>query len=266
MRPASRRAALDVALSKGWEPPPAWPAIGSVSLPRSASSLGKSSLFRRAISAPEFGPFVLLVLELAVFCAINPDFLSVLNISNTLTFTVELGLIALAMTLLMTAGEFDLSVGSLFGFSPVLMWTLFNSGVTSLTSLSRSPRGRGADRPRQRAVRDAAQDPLVPGHARHAARRARHGAVRHRRLPATHLERRRPLARQSPGRRFLRRAVPDLRLAVLVRRRGDHSRLRSDPDEIRQLDSGDRGKRGRGAGARRRCRPHSRSRCSSCPR
>jgi len=82
--------------------------------------------------APEFGPFVLLVLELAVFYAINPDFLSILNISNTLTFTVELGLIALATTLLMTAGEFDLSVGSVFGFSPVLMWSLFNGGVTSL--------------------------------------------------------------------------------------------------------------------------------------
>jgi simple sugar transport system permease protein len=82
--------------------------------------------------APEFGPFVLLVLELAIFTAINPDFLSILNISNTLTFTVELGLIALATTLLMTAGEFDLSVGSVFGFSPVLMWSLFNGGVTSL--------------------------------------------------------------------------------------------------------------------------------------
>ncbi len=75
---------------------------------------------------------MLLVIELAVFYAINPDFLSVLNISNTLTFTVELGLIALAMTLLMTAGEFDLSVGSLFGFSPVVMWTLFNAGLTSM--------------------------------------------------------------------------------------------------------------------------------------
>ena len=91
-----------------------------------------SSTLRRIVSAPEFGPFVLLVLELAVFTAINPDFLSVLNISNTLTFTVELGLIALAMTLLMTAGEFDLSVGSLFGFAPVVMWTLFNAGLTSL--------------------------------------------------------------------------------------------------------------------------------------
>ncbi|TIS66371.1 MAG: ABC transporter permease, partial [Mesorhizobium sp.] len=66
------------------------------------------------------------------FWGINPDFLSPQNISNILAFTVELGLIALAMTLLMTSGEFDLSVGSLFGFSPVLMWTLFNGGVTSL--------------------------------------------------------------------------------------------------------------------------------------
>jgi len=84
------------------------------------------------ISAPEFGPFVLLILELAVFAAINPAFLSPLNIGNTLTFTVELGLIALAMTLLMTAGEFDLSVGSVFGFAPVVMWTLYNSGLAPL--------------------------------------------------------------------------------------------------------------------------------------
>ena len=92
----------------------------------------QTSTLRRIISAPEFGPFVLLILEIAVFEAINPAFLSPLNISNTLTFTVELGLIALAMTLLMTAGEFDLSVGSVFGFAPVVMWTLYNAGLTSL--------------------------------------------------------------------------------------------------------------------------------------
>lgn len=92
----------------------------------------QNSLARRLIARPEFGPFVLLVLEFIVFTAINPDFASALNIGNTLAFTVELGLIALAMTLLMTAGEFDLSVGSVFGFAAVTMWTLFNSGATSL--------------------------------------------------------------------------------------------------------------------------------------
>jgi len=84
------------------------------------------------VARPEFGPFVLLVLELIVFTAINPQFISAGNIGNTLTFTVELGLIALPMTLLMTAGEFDLSVGSVFGFSAVVMWTLFNTGALPL--------------------------------------------------------------------------------------------------------------------------------------
>jgi simple sugar transport system permease protein len=41
-------------------------------------------------------------------------------------------MIALGMTMLMTSGEFDLSVGSVFGFAPVVMWTLFNTGTTSL--------------------------------------------------------------------------------------------------------------------------------------
>jgi simple sugar transport system permease protein len=90
------------------------------------------SFLQRFIAKPEFGPLVLLVLELAVFWSLNPSFLSLQNIGNTLAFTVELGLIALAMTLLMTSGEFDLSVGSVFGFSAVLMWTLFNAGLASL--------------------------------------------------------------------------------------------------------------------------------------
>ena len=87
---------------------------------------------RLFIAMPEFGPLVLLVLMLTVFTLINPAFLSLTNIGNALTFTVELGLIALAMTLLMTSGEFDLSVGSVFGFTPVIMWTLFNTETLTL--------------------------------------------------------------------------------------------------------------------------------------
>ena len=90
------------------------------------------SILQRFIARPEFGPFILLVMMIVVFQSINPSFLSLQNISNTLAFTVELGLIALAMTLLMTSGEFDLSVGSVFGFSAVLMWTLFNAEIMPL--------------------------------------------------------------------------------------------------------------------------------------
>jgi simple sugar transport system permease protein len=97
-----------------------------------ATRPARPSLVRAFIAMPEFGPLVLLVVMLIVFTAFNPAFLSLFNIGNALTFTVELGLIALAMTLLMTAGEFDLSVGSVFGFAPVVMWALFNSGTLTL--------------------------------------------------------------------------------------------------------------------------------------
>jgi len=36
------------------------------------------------------------------------------------------------MTLLMTSGEFDLSVGSVFGFAPIVMWTFYNAHIAPL--------------------------------------------------------------------------------------------------------------------------------------
>src|ERR1700740_2023209 len=86
-----------------------------------------TSFFQRFLSRPEFWPFVLLVGGIAVFTARSPAFLSTSNISNLLAFTPELGMITLGMTLLMTAGEFDLSVGSVFGFAPIIMWTFYNT-------------------------------------------------------------------------------------------------------------------------------------------
>ncbi|MFC1961165.1 ABC transporter permease, partial [Chloroflexota bacterium] len=90
------------------------------------------SLLKRLIARPEFGPLVLLIAEIIFFTALNPRFISPANISNMLAFTPELGMIALGMTMLMTSGEFDLSVGSVFGFSAVIMWTVFNAGWASL--------------------------------------------------------------------------------------------------------------------------------------
>jgi simple sugar transport system permease protein len=94
--------------------------------------LGIKSLLQKVVSQPEFGPFVLLVVEIAAFSSRSPAFLSAGNISNLLAFTPELGMITLGMTLLMTAGEFDLSVGSVFGFAPIIMWTLYNTHVAPL--------------------------------------------------------------------------------------------------------------------------------------
>jgi len=89
-------------------------------------------LLEKLVSKPEFGPLVLLIIEIAVFTAWSPAFVSPGNISNLLAFTPELGMITLGMTLLMTAGEFDLSVGSVFGFAPIIMWTVYNTRTASL--------------------------------------------------------------------------------------------------------------------------------------
>jgi simple sugar transport system permease protein len=94
--------------------------------------LGIKSFLQKVVSQPEFGPFVLLVVEIAAFSMRSPAFLSAGNISNLLAFTPELGMITLGMTLLMTAGEFDLSVGSVFGFAPIVMWTLYNTHIAPL--------------------------------------------------------------------------------------------------------------------------------------
>src|ERR1700746_1559922 len=91
-----------------------------------------TSFFQGFVARSEFGPFVLLVGEIAVFTARSPAFLSTGNISNLLAFTPELGMITLGMTLLMIAGEFDLSVGSVFGFAPIVMWTFYNTHTASL--------------------------------------------------------------------------------------------------------------------------------------
>ena len=89
-------------------------------------------MLEKLVSKPEFGPLVLLIIEIAVFTAWSPAFVSPGNISNLLAFTPELGMITLGMTLLMTAGEFDLSVGSVFGFAPIIMWTVYNTHTASL--------------------------------------------------------------------------------------------------------------------------------------
>ena len=97
-----------------------------------STSTRVTDTLKRALTQPEAGPFGLLVLALIVFSLLSATYLTAGNFSNLLMFTPELGMIALGMTLLMTAGEFDLSVGSVFGFSAVLMWTFINEAGMAL--------------------------------------------------------------------------------------------------------------------------------------
>jgi simple sugar transport system permease protein len=80
--------------------------------------------WRSLTASPQFASLVILLIVLAAFSGVNPNFLSPLNISNMMAFLPELGIMALAMTLLLTAGEFDLSVGAVFALGPVIVMLL----------------------------------------------------------------------------------------------------------------------------------------------
>jgi simple sugar transport system permease protein len=86
-----------------------------------------SGLAERYKTTKELWSLTLLVILSILFYAINPAFLSALNISNFFAYFPELGIMALSMTYLLIAGEFDLSIGALFAFAPVIMFALRNN-------------------------------------------------------------------------------------------------------------------------------------------
>jgi simple sugar transport system permease protein len=83
------------------------------------------------VRTPEFLSLAILAAVIAGFTIGDPRFLSPLNVSNILAYLPELGIIALGMTLLLTAGEFDLSVGAVFSLAPVsIMMLVQNAGMS----------------------------------------------------------------------------------------------------------------------------------------
>jgi ribose transport system permease protein len=75
----------------------------------------------------DYGVAVALVLLCVVFTASTNDFLTSDNIRNLVEQAAEPGLIALGMTVVIIAGEFDLSAGAIFGFGGVIAAVVNNS-------------------------------------------------------------------------------------------------------------------------------------------
>ena len=68
---------------------------------------------------------LVLVLEVALFGALAPNFLTVRNAFEIARLGVELGLLAIAMTPIVVTGGIDLSVGALLGLSAVVLGAAF---------------------------------------------------------------------------------------------------------------------------------------------
>ena len=69
---------------------------------------------------------VLLAIEVAAFGLTTPRFLSVGNAFEVARFSVELGLLAIALTPVIVTGGIDLSVGSMMGLAAVVFGTLWH--------------------------------------------------------------------------------------------------------------------------------------------
>jgi len=106
----------------------------------------KRSAFRRMFGLRDFGVLVAALLVGAFFSAFTPVFLTPYNLFNILRQTAELGIIAMAMTMLIVAGEFDLSVGAIYAVTGVVtgvlasrlgvnIWLAAAAGVASALAL-----------------------------------------------------------------------------------------------------------------------------------
>lgn len=83
----------------------------------------------RKIKMSVIGPIVALVVLIIMGALMNPNFLSAGNISNVLSRSAFIGIIAVGMTFVITAGGLDLSVGSMAAFIAGLMILVMNTAL-----------------------------------------------------------------------------------------------------------------------------------------
>ncbi len=88
--------------------------------------LRQLSLAQRVLARPAAGALIIVVFVWVVFAAIslargNTAFLGVAGTLNYLDVAAQVGILATSVALLMIAGEFDLSIGSIVGFAGIII-------------------------------------------------------------------------------------------------------------------------------------------------
>jgi len=122
---------------------PTHPASGSTEAGRPAGAAAEPTLpvrkigFKRPqkrglallMTRPEAGALLATIIVFVLFALFADKFLTARVLSNVLLLSAELGIVAVGVTLLMIAGDFDLSVGSVFGLSGGIAILSMNAGV-----------------------------------------------------------------------------------------------------------------------------------------
>jgi simple sugar transport system permease protein len=83
----------------------------------------RASLLARLLRRPELGALSGVILIYAIFFAVarSSGMFTVEGLVNILHVSAEIGILAVAAALLMIAGEFDLSIGSMIGFAGIII-------------------------------------------------------------------------------------------------------------------------------------------------
>lgn len=90
----------------------------------------QESFFRRITRRPEVGAFVvMIVIIVALGIASGGNAFNALGVKNNMAIIAQFGIIATGAALLMIAGEFDLSIGSMIGFAGMSMAMMLKWGL-----------------------------------------------------------------------------------------------------------------------------------------
>jgi simple sugar transport system permease protein len=102
-------------------------------------SRGQFLNFSQIRRLPEFGVVLAFLVLFTIFSIFSSQFLTLRNITGILTIVSELGIMAIGVAFLMIAGEFDLSVSSVYALSGFLFVTFanrFNSPIAFVITLA----------------------------------------------------------------------------------------------------------------------------------
>lgn len=97
------------------------------SQPISARSQRSATLLSRLLAARPFGAIAAIVILGTVFEIMSGSFLTSGEIAGVFTVAAPLGVTGVGVALLMISGEFDLSVGSMFAITPIVMGELLSA-------------------------------------------------------------------------------------------------------------------------------------------
>ena len=99
------------------------------------ASVAQAGWVRRLRVHPEIGAVTMFLAIFGFFALLAPNFLSMSSVSGMLNLASVVGTVAIGATVLMVAGEFDLSVGATMGLAAMVYIQLSNLGLPDVVAL-----------------------------------------------------------------------------------------------------------------------------------